>query len=163
METSDSRQSGFNASRFRDAIGFAMKMGIPDDLDERVTFQWNSIPSYDASDPVDARGVPYDWTTAPASTVTADDVPASLTVPVSIEFFDSKTASGETVVGDFDKSRIKVFMLDTSYDLLTDSALGLPDRLITDGNTYDIEYWAPPVSLFTVTTYTCYASARDES
>ena len=160
MDTGDTRQSAFNASRFRDAIGFAMQMGIPSTVSERITFQWSTDNTYTIAD---AKGAPYDWTAAPASSVSATDIAASLTVPVTSEFFDSRSASSDTPIGDFDKSRLKIFMLDASYDQLIDQNMGLPDKIITDGNTYDIEYWTPPTALFDVTTYTAYAAARDES
>ncbi len=160
MDTGDTRQNAFVASRFRDAIDFVMQMGMPDKVAERVTFQWTTENTYD---PADAKGSPYDWTDTPDTTVSAADIPTSLTVTVTVEFFDSKTSSGDTVVGDFDKSRVKIFMLDTTYTQLIDVSLTLPNKFIVDGNTYDIEYWSPPTALFDVTTYTCFASARDES
>lgn len=160
METGDPRQRAFSASRFRDGIEFAMQMGLPQTESERATFLWKDVNTYSLAD---SKGSPYDWTQPADTTVSAPDVPSGLTVPITLEFFDSRAASGDTVLGDFDKSRIKIFMLDTSYAIIMDQNLGLPDSIIADGNTYDIEYWAPPSALFDVTTYTVYATARDET
>lgn len=160
MKTGDSRENAFNAARFRDGVGFAMKMGIPDTLAERVTFFWDSVKTYTDAD---TKGEPYNWTDSPTATVSATSVPVSLTVPVAVEFFDSKSSSGDTVLGDFDIGRVRVTMLDTAYAQLDDANLDKPDGLTIDGNIYDIDYWGPPVGLFDVTIYSVFASARDES
>jgi hypothetical protein len=160
MKTGDTREGAFSAARFRDGVGFAMKMGIADTLSERVTFFWTTENTYAVAD---TKAAPYDWTAVPDTTKSATDVPASLTVPVAVEFFDSKSSSGDTAIGDFDIGRIKVTMLDTSYDQLDDFYLGKPTGMTVDGDTYIIDYWAPPIGLFDVTIYSVFASARDES
>lgn len=160
METNDSRQSGFNAAKFRSGIKFAMQMGLPGTVSERVTFFWDTDKDYASAD---TRADPYDWTVAPASSVSAADIPASLTLPVSVEFIDARTTSGDTTVGAFDSPRIKLTVLDDEFAILTDSNLGLPNGVTVDGSTYLIEYWAPPVGLFDVSVYTAYAAARDEA
>ena len=160
METGDARQAAFNAVEFRDAIHFAMSMGLPGTTSERVTFQWVSEETYDSAD---TKGSPYDWTDTPSATTSATDVPASLTVPVAFEFFDAKSSSGETSMGDFDIGTLRITILDTEYTQITDMNLGLPDLVLVDGNTYTIDYFSPPIALFTVTVYTAFCSARDES
>ncbi len=160
METNDSRQSGFNAAKFRSGIKFAMQMGLPGTVTERVTFFWETENVYVSAD---TRADPYDWTVAAQSSTSATDVPASLTVPVGIEFIDARTTSGDTTVGSFDSPRIKLTVLDDEFATLTDSNLGLPNGVTVDGSTYVIEYWAPPVGLFDVSVYTAYAAARDEA
>jgi len=160
MDTGDARQSGFNAAEFRDAIEFAMKMGLPGTQSERVTFQWDDVNTY--ADP-DERGQPYSWTDSPTSSVTAADVPASLTVPCAVEFTARRSSSGETIMGSFDASAITITLLDTQYALVQDANLALPNKVIVDGNTYDIGFWGAPVGLFDVTVYQAFAQARDES
>lgn len=160
METGDARQAAFSATAFRDAIHFAMQMGIPGTVSERVTFQWTPEETYASAD---TKGSPYDWTDTPTASTTATDIPASLTVPVAIEFFDAKSSSGETVMGDFDVGRLRVTVLDTEYTQITDMNLGLPDLVLVDGNTYTVDYFGPPVGLFDVTIYTVFCSSRDES
>lgn len=160
MKTNDPRENSFSATKFRDGVNFAMQMGIPDTASERVTFFWNPQNTYTDQD---TRSAPYDWTDSPTSTVSAPDVVASLTVPVAIEFFDSKSSSGDTPVGDFNIGRLKLTILDDAYAKIQDVNLGSPDGLRVDGDEYDIDYWAPPQGLFDVTVYALYASARDES
>lgn len=160
METGDSRQDAFNGARFRDAISFAMQMGIPDTASQRITFQWSSEPAFANAD---TKGNPYDFTDSPTATITAPDQVASLTLPVTWEFSSTRSSSGDTPVGNFDVTRIKVTVLDTQYDLITDVNLGLPDLLLIDGNTYVIDYYAPPQGLFDVTIHDIFGTARDES
>jgi len=160
MQTGDSRQSGFNAERFRDGIRFAMRMGLPDTPTERVTFQWNPDEDFAIAD---VRQKPYDFSVSPTSSVTVDDAVTSLSLPVAVEFFDSKSSSGETPLGDMDIARVKITILDEEYDSLVDDNLGLPDKVTVDGNDYTVDYFAPPVGMFDVTVYTAYCSAVDES
>jgi hypothetical protein len=135
-------------------------MGIPTEETERVTFQWTPVKTYTQAD---SRGRPYNWSQSPSATVTIPDKVASLSLPCAVEFTDSRSSSGQTTVGDFDVASIKVTLLDTQYEELIAVALGRPNTVIVDGNTYNIDYWAPPIALFTVNVYTLYASARDES
>jgi len=160
MDTGDVRQGSFDAVAFRDAIGFAMKMGLPETQSERVTFQWTPQKAYASAD---QKGSPYSWTAVPTSTVTAPDTVTSLTLPVAVEYIDSKASSGDTVIGDFDTGRLRLTIMDTEYAMLIDPNLGLPDSVIVDGNTYNVDYFIPPTALFTVTVYGCYCTARDES
>lgn len=160
METGDSRQNAFNAARFRDGIEFAMQMGIPNTAADRVTFRWASEPAFADAD---TKGNPYDFTDAPTSTVSAADQVASLTLPVTFEFSSTRSSSGDTAIGSFDVTRIKVTVLDTHFALITDANLGLPDQIVAGGNTYIIDYYAPPQGLFGVTIHDVYATARDES
>lgn len=160
MKTNDPRENSFSAARFRDAIDFAMSMGIPQDESHRVTFVWKGTKAYTDAD---TRRSPYDWTDTPSATTTATDVPLSLAVPAAVEFYDAKSASGESAMGDFDIGRVRITMLDTSYAQLVDDVLGLPDECSIDGATYTVDYWMPPMGLFDVTIHTCFAAALDES
>ena len=160
MDTGDPRQSGFSAAAFRDAIGFAMQMGLPGTESERVTFQWDEVNTYASPD---ERGEPYSWTDSPTDTTAPADIPASLTVPCAVEFSSRRSSSGDTIIGSFDAASVTLTLLDTQYALITDVDLDLPNKVIVDGNTYDIEFWGPPLGLFDVTVYQAYAQARDES
>ena len=160
METGDSRQAGFSAPAFKSGVKFAMQMGLPGTEAERVSFTWDPVNTYASAD---SRSEPWDYADAPTTTVSAVNSPASLTLPVAFEFLDAKASSGDTSIGEFDSPRLKITVLDDEYALIQDMNLGLPDGLIVDGNEYVIEYWAPPVALFTVSVYQVFAVARDES
>lgn len=161
VQTSNSAaNAAFSATAFRNGIKTAMQLGLPNTQSERVTFFWDTEKSWTVAD---TRDKPYDWTVAPATTTSASPIPASLTVPVAFEFLDAKASSGDTTIGEFDSPRMKLTILDDEYADITDQNLGLPDGFTVDGNTYLIEYWAPPQGLFDVTVYSCYAVARDES
>ena len=93
MQTSNSTvNAAFSATKFRDGIKTAMQIGLPGTQSERVTFFWDSEKSYTVQD---TRSKPYDWTVAPATTTSAADIPASLTVPAAVEFLDAKSAPGD--------------------------------------------------------------------
>jgi len=160
METGNPLQDGFDPTEFRTAIEFAMAMGLPGTQSERITFQWDDEKTFADAD---ERGSPYTWTDSPTSTVSAVDIPSSLTVPCAVEFSARRSSSGDTIIGSFDASAITLTLLDTQYALIRDVNLQLPNKVIVDGNTYDISFWGPPVGLFTVTVYQAHAQARDES
>lgn len=160
MDTGDSRQAGFNADEVRSGLRFAMQMGLPGTVSERVTFFWNSDKTYTNSD---VTGNPYDWTETPASTDSRPDEPGSLTLPVAVEFASRGTDSSGTRVGDFDNPRVKLTLLDEEYASIDDDTLGLPNGVVVDGSTYDIEFWAPPVGLFDLTVHEAFCKARDEA
>lgn len=160
MDTGDARQSGFSAAVFRDAISFAMAMGLPQEESERVTFRWISQKTWERPD---SRGSNYDFTDSPTATVSADDQVASLTLPCAVEFSARRTSSADTPMVDFDISAVTLTMLDVDYQQLLDANLGMPDLVVIDGNTYEMNFWAPPMGMFDVTVYQAYAQARDES
>lgn len=149
--TTDSRAAGFNAAAFRDAIRFAMNMGLPNATEERATFKWNTVRTYTTADPA---GSPYDYTATPATSVAHADV----AIPVAVEFSARPAGSRDTSVGQFDSSRAVITVLDEDYALIVGA-----DQVLLGGNTYEIQFVGPPVALFDVTIYQIYCDARDES
>lgn len=151
-KTFDPREAGFNAAEFRDAIRFAMTMGLPEDEQERVTFRWTPEKTYDVADPA---GRPYSWTADPDTVVDRDDV----RVPASIKFNSRGSAGMDgTPVGEIESSHIEVQLLDEDYALVEGA-----DQILLDGSTYLVKYVKPPEGLFEVTTYTIFAVAEDEA
>lgn len=147
----------FNAAEFRDAIHLAMRMGLPEETDQRITFRWSSERTYARADPA---GHTYDFTQAPTATVTVAD----LQVDCAWEFVARPAGSDETVLGQFDESRIVVTLLDEEYDEVLDHGDGtLPDQIVAGLNVYNVDFETPPVGLFDVTVHQLYATARDES
>lgn len=149
--TTDPRGSNFPSAQFRDAIKFAMNMGLPNTVSERATFRWKVESTYSEADP---GGTPYDLTAAPTST----DAPADVRIDCAVEFVSTTNASGGTAVGDFDVARVVLTVLDTDF-VLIDGA----DQVLLGQNIYDINFVAPPMGLFDVTIYQIYATAVDES
>jgi hypothetical protein len=143
--------SAFNATQFRQVIRETMLMGMPNAVQERATFRWDPAKSYPVADPA---GNPYDLTSAPTTTTTHADVQ----VPVAVEFSARPAGSMDTVMGEFDTSRVIITVLDEDYEQIVGA-----DLVIMGGNTYDIQFVGPPIGLFEVTVYQLYALARDES
>lgn len=151
METSDSRQSAFDADKFRDAILFAMKMGVPEAVEQRVTFRWRDVKTFTASDP---GGSPYSWTSTPLTESSTDDVQ----VTCAVEFSSRTSTSGQTAFNNMNTSRAEITLLDTEYQQVKTA-----DVILIGENEYKPDFVAPPVSLFTETVWTIFASAVDES
>jgi hypothetical protein len=149
--TTDPRASGFNAAQFRDAIKFAMNMGLPNTVSERATFRWTPDYTYSTSDP---GGTPYDL----ESTPTATDAPEDVQIDCAVEFVSKANASGGTALGPFDVTRAVITILDTDY-----SSVAGADQVLLGENTYKVDFVAPPMGLFEVTIYQVYCTAVDES
>ena len=115
--TSDPRASGFDATLFKDAIKFAMNMGLPDATSERVTFRWTPEREFDASSP---SGSPYSWDSSP----TSETAPVDVLVPAAVEFVSRSSLGEASSIGNFDNPRIVVTLLDDEYELITDDDLG---------------------------------------
>lgn len=128
-----------------------MTMGLPVDVVERPTFRWTTQRDYAIDDPA---GNPYDWTATPTETTTHPDVQ----VPCAVEFAARPAGSTETVLGQFDTSRIVVTLLDEDYDAVRGS-----DVILAGGNSYDIDFVGPPLGMFQVTVYQVFATAQDET
>ena len=154
--TTDPRASGFSAAAFKDAIRFAMNMGLPDDTAERITFRWTPASTFTTSSPA---GNPYDFTDTPTSTFSAADV----LVNAAVEFTSRASLGENTAIGSFENPRLIVTLLDDEFDTIVDGDLGLPDKVLVGGNTYNIDFVAPPVGLFSVTVYQIHCTAVDEA
>ena len=141
----------FDPAGFRDAVRFAMNMGLPNTVSERATFRRSSRKDYAIEDPA---GRPYDFTDSPTRTVTQRDVQ----VPVAVEFAARPSGSFRTTLGEFDSSRAIVTVLDEDYALIEGS-----DQVLLGGNVYEVQFIAPPIGLFDVTVYQLHCQAVDEA
>jgi hypothetical protein len=150
--TTDSRASAFDAAAFRDAIRFAMDMGLPETTADRATFKWTPVKTYANAD---TGGRPYKLTEAAASTTTHSDVQ----IPVGWQFVPTRVGNEQqTAMGSFDNDRVIMTILDEDYDQVKGA-----DICVLGGDDYIVDYVAPPDGLFEVTIYTLYLTARDES
>lgn len=147
----DPRARSFDAARFRDGVKLAMKMGMPEQESEQATFRWTPENEYGSRD---AAGRPYSWTAPPSSSVTHEDV----IVDVAVEFQRYSSGEGNTSVGEFQTTSVVLTLLDVDYALVEGA-----DKCLLGGNTYKIDYVAPPIGLFDVTVYQIYCRAEDES
>ncbi len=148
--TVDPRASGFNATEFREAIRFAMNMGLPQDELQRVTFRWLEQKDFNIED---SEGLPYDFTSSPTITAAQQDV----LVDAAVEFLGTSSING-TSIGGFNIPRAIVTLLDEDYDLVEGA-----DEILLGENIYTIDFVAPPMGLFEVTVWQIYCSALDES
>lgn len=138
--------SGFDATQFRDAIHFAMNMGLPDDASQRVTFIFDEVSTYQVTDP---RQRPYDW----KETKKTDVSQRSVQVPAAVQWGVGTVAADE--MGQFDTSRATITLLDNDYALVKGC-----NEVLINGIHYVIEAWAPPQGLFDVTVFSASIVAR---
>lgn len=149
--STDTRAAGFNASEFKDAIKFAMHMGLPESEAERATFRWDVERTFAVAD---AGGIPFDKNVDPVSEVSHDDVQ----VDVAVEFSNVRGQDITTSVGQFTAAHAVITVLDEDYALIQGA-----NTVLLGGNTYDINFVRPPVGLFSVTVYQMDCTARDET
>ncbi len=147
MAGTDSR---FNATKFRDAIHFAMSMGTPTKPVEKAIFQWTPKREFAAPD---SGNRPYNWTATPV----VEDVHPDVQVLCAVAFSGSDGFDG-TAVGTFDRARATLTLLDEEYEKVKGA-----NQVLLGGNKYEILYTAPPTGLFDVTVYSMFAQAIDES
>lgn len=145
-----SNQGSFNEAAFRDGIAFAMNMGTPVAVNERVTFVWEEKRSYPAKD---EDGVPFNL--QDKGTVTSPY--REVQIPLAMEFINRSTLSGGTAITDFDTPRVVLTIMDSEIGQI-DGA----DYMMIDGDRYDIKFEQPPVGLFNVTVHTVHGHARNE-
>lgn len=141
----------FDPAVFRQAIRDTMIMGLPNATAEKPTFRWNPDKTFTTADPA---GQPYDLTASPVDT----DAPPDVQIPCAVEFSARPAGSLDTVIGEFDTSRVIITILDEDYALIEGA-----DQVLLGENTYNIQFVGPPLGLFEVTVYQLYAIARDES
>jgi len=146
-----SNQGAFNEAAFRDGILFAMNMGTPKEVEERVTFVWEAKKDYLAED---GKGVPFKLDDA-GTLVTPE---RTAQIPLALEFINRSTLSGGTGLEAFDTPRVVLTVMDTEFPQIQGA-----DYMIIDGDHYDIKFEAPPVGLFNVTVHTIHGHARDET
>lgn len=149
--TSDPRAASFDAAKFRDAIKFAMNMGLPPTEAHRATFRWKTVRTFAAAD---SGGKPFTKTATAVTTVSHDDVQ----IDCAVEFVARATLSGGTPLGDFDTPRAKITVLDVDHPAIVGAT-----EVLLGGNTYRIDFTEPSVGLFGVEVYTIHCSAIDEN
>lgn len=149
MAGSDPR---FNAALFRQNIHFAMTMGLPTAVEDRATFQWDTARTFQRPD---SGGKPLDWTSTPTSETVYPDVQ----IPVAVEYRNALEEG--TVVGEFDKTKATLTVLDVDYAQLIVGDV-MANRVLLGQDSYSIKY-VVPIALFDVGVYQIYAEAIDES
>lgn len=151
----------FDESAFRTAVVETMKMGMPEDPNQRLTWVWREHREYVPDDPA---GNPYDWSTPPVSEMPGNpDLPITgtdqtLQVPYALEFASRPAGSSATVFGEIDESRAVVTLLDKDYAKVESA-----DYCRIGDSEYRIQFDAPPQGLFGVMVWTVYLEAQDES
>lgn len=154
---------GFDQDEFESATRETMKMGMPDDDAEKLTWWFKRDQEYS---PADMAGDPFDWTDAPISDEPGNpDIPdpdpnhdQSLIVDYAIEFSSRPAGSTTTVLGEVDNSRATITLFRVDFEKIKTA-----DYATIENTTYLIQFKAPPLGLFTSTVVQVYLEAVDES
>ena len=141
--------TGFPEQAFRDAIRSTMQMGMPNSEQERATFRWAALSTFQNPN---VAGRPINFNDQALTIDRHEDVQ----VDCAVEFVDR--AGNGTAIGEFNNPRAKVYVMDDDYELIKTAT-----SVLLGGNEYTINFTEPPVSLFKFTLYTLHVMAVDES
>ena len=148
MAGSDPR---FNPVQFRDAITFAMNMGLPTDDSESATFHFRKTKQFPTGTRLDQDGNPLDPNVLPVV-----ERPEPVKVPCAVEF--SPAGLDERPVGAFKPTKAVITILDVHWPQVQDAI-----EVELGGDRYVISYTEPPIGLFEVTVYRMVCFARQET
>lgn len=151
MATTPSIGGAFNAAQFRSIIKSVMHMGLPETTGLRPTFRWTVERTFSSADD---DGNPWDFSASPTTTT----APADVLIDCAVEFVPRATLAGGTALGHFDTPRAIITIMDVDYPSIEGA-----DQVLLGGNTYHVDFVAPPIGLFDCTVYQLHVSAVDES
>ena len=140
----------FDADEFRTQIRNTMFMGMPNAVEDRVTFRWSVRRAYSIED---NQGNPYNFSATPTNVVENPDVQ----VPVAVEFVSRQGNSEFAPIGDIRNPRATLTILDVDYVEIEGA-----DQVLIGNQLYTIDFVGPPIGLFSVTIYQLYCTAVDQ-
>lgn len=151
--------ASFDNDAFRNAVRFAMQMGINPDPDRRPIFIRKATGRTYKKDGVvlgppprmDRDGKPLD---PDIEVIKAPDVQVSVDCAIEVERADAE----ELPVGNFRPTKVVVTLLDNQYTLVKDCR-----ELLYNGDRYLFGYEPESTGLFEVGVYTMIFYALDES
>ena len=148
---------GFDAKAFEGGIRFAMQMGAPVKMENRVTFVFPKTTSYPPGTRLDREGRPLDPRVPRTEAVSRPDIQ----VDCAVEFEDPRLPIGgtqEIAVGRFTPTRLTLTLFETDYELVKEAK-----DVKVGGDTYVVAYHPPPLALFNVGFQQIVCHARDET
>lgn len=145
--------AGFPSATFVDAIKQTMKMGIPEDEDERLTWHWAA----ETDDVVSPTGAPYEWDQGPGDPVVTTPS-RSVQVDYALEFATRSTANDTLLLGTFNDPTATVTLVDSDYQQIKDA-----DYCTIGTSRYEILFHGPVVAMFDADIHTVYIQAHDEA
>lgn len=152
--------AGFDAKAFRDAMKFAMNMGLPQKTEERATFHFRPTKTYWTTDAtptqvlnprLDQNGNPLD-----PNIRTVRTFPTPVQIPVAVDF--DTAAVDERPVGAFKPTKVTITIIDEYWPQVAEAV-----EVELGGDRYVISYRHPPMGLFDVTIYTIECFAQSET
>lgn len=150
----------FDQDEFEYGVRHTMRMGMPEDDAEKLTWFWKRDREYS---PDDLAGAPYDFSSPPViddpgnPSLPDDGEDQSLIVDYAIEFSSRPAGSVITVLGEVDNSRAVITLLAEDFQKIKTA-----DYAKIDGTEYRIQFTEPPIGLFISTVYSVILEAIDE-
>lgn len=151
----------FSATRFRDGVWFAMRMGAAIRPEDRAIFHFKPKRVYPEGTKLDQAGKPLN-----PSVKAQYERPESLTIEeVAVEV--ERATPDEMPVGTRIPTRVVITMLDEQYNAIKARAKEGGEEFAFEvelgGDRYRIGYRPPPLALFEVGVYQIVCFAVDES
>lgn len=160
MSRTSAFASQFDEPAFRSGVLGAMLMGMPEDVDQQLTWVWDRDLTFTPDDPA---GNPYDWAATPVTDNPGNpnepDVPGqpqTLVVPYALEFTVGPASA--TTLGEIDTTRATITVLDADHDRIQTA-----DYAQLGDTRYRIKFDEAPIGLFGVTVWTIHLEAQDET
>jgi hypothetical protein len=160
MATSSAFAAQFPEAQFRQSIRDAMKMGMPEDDAEKLTWFWKRAQTFN---PDDLAGRPLDWTAAPITDDPGNPVDDAeddgMIVDYALEAnnLSSQVDQSITALGNFNFQKIKVTLFDVDFEKIRTADYARIGTIV-----YTIRLEAPPYALFGVTMHDVHLEALDE-
>ena len=140
--------SAFDAATFRTNIKAAMRMGSPQATQDKVTFRWKAVKTFNRSD---GDHNPYDWSATPVSTSQHADVQVDVAVEARTEPTPEYLSMGEV-----NAQKIVLTLLDVDF-----SQIDGANEVLWGQKLFKVDFVAPPIALFEVNVYQIYCTAVD--
>lgn len=153
MASSSAFADGFNSVGFISAIKETMKMGIPEDENERLTFHWKSTETFP---PLSPAGNSYSWDQEDPGEPTPGVPEDSVQVDYALEIGGPNSTN--TLLGTIEENTAVVTMLDEDYELIKTA-----DYCTIGTSEYQILFQYPVIGLFDVGVHQLLIKARDEA
>lgn len=160
MASNSTFAAQFPEEQFRDAIRNAMRMGMPENDADKLTWRWNRVKTFTPADPA---GRPLHWdqpavTDDPGNpTGDADDDGVIVDYAIEVNNISSQVDTSFTALGALNFQKIKVTLFDVDF-----AKVKTADYATIGNVRYEIRLEAPNYALFAVGMHDVFLEASDE-
>lgn len=157
MATESAFAGQFPEALFRQSIRDAMLMGMPELVEDRLTWFWRRAQTFT---PDDLAGDPLDWSSAPVTDDPGNPAGDPDDDGVVVDYALESLANPEavTVIGDLNLQNVKVTVFDVDYEQIRTADYAQLRDIV-----YQIRFEAPATPLFGVTMHDIYLEAQEQA